>query len=558
MRKLLALGALWLFTQSAQALEVWLASSPETCNSCAIYRQVAQQRGYGRALQYADGGGLSIPILTIFKGVLAADVIAQLPENLGPKSPTWDSTLLVLVVDAGRVLVAGNIADSADNNELRHSRAVMFPPAEPHADDPALNDDDFYSAFFASHWNLEYFVDVALGKQPKRAATRPVDLASPSPAQLGPSNVILWGSAGTPAGNPLFIPARIDEIRADLERLRLGSVRYVTLFGHGPGVDGNDTSYIDGGGRTLFKKSDVRADYAADAAGLNAVLTAQRQSERARTLLVQVGHSGPIGSPLWGHGLTLVPADLEPIKHESGGQLVMVSGACNSGMYAKAVQCGFFAAHPDVTASGCQLSPAALEKSDDYLRHFFGALSGAAAAAPPGRKRTAAPPPMSLYDAHWYASTRLEDHQLSYTTTDALIDDYFRAHPDKLPATMTAVEIQFAARNLTGVEAKAVAELTAGLLPETAISLTGHVEANHAAEAKLADARELSSEERNRIVALPYKLELVMLARRIAYQALELNDPEFKLAAGCERRTLQELFAAPRAGAPTRVERAAR
>lgn len=542
MRFAIALAALWSFSQSAQALEVWLASSPDTCNSCAIYRQVAQERGYGRALRYADGAGLTIPILSIYKGVLASDVIAQLPESLGPKGPTWNVTLLVLVMDAGRVLAAGNIADSADNNELRRSRAVMFPPAEPAADDPALHDDDFYTAFFTSHWNLEYFVDVALGKRPARVPSRPVDLASPMPAALGPSNVVLWGSAGKPAENALFIPTRIAEIRADLERMRLGSVRYLTLFGHGPGVEGNDTSYIDGG-RTSFKRSNLRADYAADATGLNAVLTAQRRADRAQTLLVQVGHSGPAGSPLWGHGLTLVPDDVERIKHESGGELVMVSGACNGGMFAKAVECGFFAAHPDVKASGCQLSPAALDKSDDYLRHFFTALSGGVAGAATTGRRRVAPPRLTLYDAHWYASTRLEDHQLSYTTTDALIDGYFAAHPGDLPATLTVAEIQLAARGLEGAEAKAVAELTAGLLPETAISLTGYVEANRDADVKLADARELSSEERNRIVALPYKLELAMLARRIAYQALKPNDPEFTLASSCERRTVQELLA---------------
>ncbi|HZF31719.1 MAG TPA: hypothetical protein VE907_21555 [Gammaproteobacteria bacterium] len=540
MRFLIALVALWSFTQSAQALEVWLASSPDTCNSCEIYRQVAQQRGYGRALRYADGAGLTIPILSIFKGVLASDVVAQLPAELGPTSATWDTTLLVLVVEAGRVLAAGNIADSADNNELRRSRAVMFPPAEPADDDPALHDDDFYAAFFASHWNLEYFVDVALGKRPARAPSRPVDLASTMPAELGASNVILWGSAGIPAANSLYIPTRMGEIRAELERMRLGSVRYVTLFGHGPGVAGNDTSYSDGG-RTLFKRSELRADYAADAAGLNAVLTAQRRAERARTLLVQVGHSGPAGSPLWGHGLTLAPADVEPIKRESGGELVMVSGACNGGMFATAVQCGFFAAHPDVTASGCQLSPAALAKSDDYLRHFFGALSAPTSIAPTGRRRGAAPP-VTFYDAHWYASTRLEDHQLSYTTTDALIDDYFAAHPDELSPATTVAEIQLAARNLTAAEAKAAADLTAGLLPEMAIPLTGYVEANHEAEQKLRDARELPSEERNRIVALPYKLELAMLARRIAYVALHVDDPAYALATSCERRTLQQLF----------------
>ena len=528
----IALGSL---AGCAHALEVWLAST-QSCNSCDIYQRAAQARGYGRALRYADGGGLTIPILSIDKGALASDVLGQLPEGLGPQSKFWDVTLLVLVVDAGRVLAAGNIAESADNNELRHSHAVMFPPAAPADDDPALRDEDLYAAFFASHWNLEYFVDVALGKRPKRAEAPPVNLASPAPAPLGPSNVILWGSAATPLANALFIPTRITEIRAAIEGMSLGGPRFVTLYGHGPGVEGNDTSYI-AAGRTRFKRADVRADYAADAAGLSSVLAGVLHAERARSLLVQVGHSGPTGAPLWGHGLTLVPADLEPIKRESGGALIMVSGACNGGQFAKAVQCGFFAAHPDVRATGCQLSRAALESSDDYLRYFFRAAAGRETDA---RKRGAQP--ATLYDAHWYASTRLEDHELSYTTTDALIDDYFAAHPEKLPESMTVAEIRGAAPTLARAEADAVATLTAGLAAETPIALSGYVDANRAAEAKLADARELPSAERNRIVALPYKLMLAMLARRIAYVGSHVRNADFALAASCERQSLQQFF----------------
>jgi hypothetical protein len=287
----------------------------------------------------------------------------------------------------------------------------------------------------------------------------------------------------------------------------------------------------------LFKRADVRADYAADAAGLNSVLTGVLHAERARTLLVQVGHAGA----LWGHGLTLAAADLEPIKRESSGALIMVSGACNGGQFAKAVQCGFFAAHPDVRASGCQLSPAALETSDDYLKYFFRAAAGRESEP---RKRRA--PPATLYDAHWYASTRLEDHELSYTTTDALIDDYFAAHPDQLPESMTVAEIRRAAPTLARPEAEAAAALTAGLAPETQVPLEGYVEANHAADAKLADARELSSEERNRIIALPYKLMLPMLARRIAYSGLHVQDPDYALAASCERQSLRQFFGTAR------------
>ena len=72
------------------------------------------------------------------------------------------------------------------------------------------------------------------------------------------------------------------------------------------------------------------------------------------------------------------------------------------------------------------------------------------------------------------------------------------------------------------------------------------VEANHAADAKLSDARELSSHERNRLIALPYKLMLPMLARRIAYAALRVNDPDFALAANCERQSLPQFFGAAR------------
>ena len=543
----IAVGSL---ASTADALEIWLASTP-SCSSCDLYQRAAQSRGYGRALHYADGGGLTVPILSIDKAVLASDVLSQLPEGLGPRSKLWDVTLLVLVVDAGRVLAAGNIADSADNDELRHSHAVMFPPAAPADDDPALRDEDLYGAFFASHWNLEYFVDVALGKRPKRAAAPPVNLASPAPAALGARNVILWGSAATPLANALFIPTRIAEIRAELERMSLGGPRFVTLYGHGPGVEGNDTSYI-ADGRTLFKRADVRADYAADAAGLNSVLTGVLRADRARTLLVQVGHAGPTGAPLWGHGLTLAAADLEPIKRESSGALIMVSGACNGGQFAKAVQCGFFAAHPDVRASGCQLSPAALESSDDYLRYFFRAATGQEAGAPsaastrPSTAPKRGAKPATLYDAHWYASTRLEDHELSYTTTDALIDDYFAAHPDKLPESMTVAEIRRAAQTLARAEADAVAALTAVLAPETPIPLTGYVDANRAAEAKLADARELSSAERNWIVSLPYKLMLPMLARRIAYAGLHVQDPDFGLASSCERQSVQQFFGTAR------------
>jgi hypothetical protein len=333
-------------------------------------------------------------------------------------------------------------------------------------------------------------------------------------------------------------------------------VRYSLLYGHGPGVTGNDTSYV-ADGRTLFKRADVGATHAADAAALNAVLTAVRWTPRARTLLVHAGHADISGVPLWGSGAKLGPAALAPLAHEPAGELVIVSGACYGGQLAATAQCGFFAAHPAARAASCELAPAAQETADDYLRHFFaaatGAATGAATAAAPGargasaaRRRAGQAALPTLYEAHWQAALQIEDHALTYTTSDALIDDYFAAHPSALPPSLTVAELRTAAPTLALAEADAVASLTAGLPADLAIPLEGYVDVHYEAAATLADARaaslDASRAERDALGALPYKLSLVLLARRIAYAARDVKDAAFAAAAACEQRSLTELL----------------
>ena len=135
----------------------------------------------------------------------------------------------------------------------------------------------------------------------------------------------------------------------------------------------------------------------------------------------------------------------------------MVSGGCHSGIFASAVQCGFFAAHPDVLASGCQLSEEAIATSDDYLKLFFDGLQRSPDTA------DAAAAAVTLEEAHWYASTRIEDHQLSYTSVDALVDAYFAAAPNELPDTVSVAQLRRVAERATPAEARAFAELTASL-----------------------------------------------------------------------------------------------
>lgn len=482
---------------------------------------------------------LDIPIKHIEKTRLAREVRSQLPDDIGPDSPYWPFQLLVLVMKGNDVLYAGNFAESADLAGLRYDDAVMDPPAHPVADDPVFDTADPYTRYFLAHLNLEYFVAVAAGEREPYPPAIPVDLGSPRPVPLARHNLVLWGSAGNPLENALFIPMRMREIRDAVQDAVRGQMQTLVLFGGGPEGQANDTSYIDEAGHTRFKRVDVGADMDASGASLNRVLTSVRLDGRAHTLLVQVGHSGTVGSPLWGSLLTLSPDDLDGVT-ASGGDLVMVSGACHSGLFARAPRCGFFAAHPEVLAVGCQLSPDAIENSDDYLREFFHA---ATTPDKDGKLPT-------MLAAHWYASTHIEPHEISYLTTDAIIDDWFDAHPDRLPETIQVSDFERLMPYLDDAARTAAALLVDGLDGGSIINLENDVRQNQAADDTLADATEASSRERRAMLSLPYPLMLPSMARRAIYLSQHPHDPAFDQANRCEARSLQDLLEDPANATP--------
>lgn len=107
---------------------------------------------------------------------------------------------------------------------------------------------------------------------------------------------------------------------------------------------------------------------------------------------------------------------------------------------------------------------------------------------------------------------------------------------------MTVRQMRAGAAVLDAAERNALAALTSDLPPDRVVPLTGYVELNHAAQAKLENAREHSSAERNRITDMPYKLSLPQLARRIAYKRLDLGDEAFAAASACEGQSIPELL----------------
>jgi hypothetical protein len=177
------------------------------------------------------------------------------------------------------------------------------------------------------------------------------------------------------------------------------------------------------------------------------------------------------------------------------------------------------------------LSPEAIEHSDDYLRLFFRELAS-------GERDGAG---VRLDRAHWAASMQLEHHQLSYTTVDALADEYFVATPDALPKRMTVGEIRKLRPVATPPEADALDALTKGLDPTFAIALDDLVKRNHDAEKVLQGRRESSSAQRNRTLSLPYRLMLPSLARRLTYRSARSSDPTLQRTTQCEAESLATL-----------------
>lgn len=526
---LLVLVATLARGDDVDGLELWLASGPK-CNSCDVYSEVATHRGYGDHLHYRLGSqSLDIPIKRVEKSTLEPAILSQLQDGSRPHDEYWPLQLTVLVVRGSKVLYSDNIAASADIRTALLPDERMKPPARPPKSHPALRKEHDYRGFFVANWNLEYFIDVALGQTTRHSFGHFIELDRTATPDLGTTNVVFLGAGGTPIGNALFISERMTSIRKILEReLPASHTKFITLYGRGPNGDSNDTSMMRKG-NVVFTHPSMSIDYAADIEGLSTVFSALRRVSGDHTLLVHVGHSGPTGIPIWGSLGTLSPENLAAIGDAQQSKLTMISGGCHSGLFARAVQCGFFAAHPQVIASGCQLSPEAIRRSDDYLKLLFASLSDHLRG------------PVTFEQAHWRASTRLETHQLSYTTLDALADAHFERSPISLPREMSVADIRALKSAATPSEAGALTELTSGLHPTLPVTLTDIVELNHAADTKLTGMTEASSAKRNRQLNLPYRLMLPSLARRLIYRSTHQTDPELLSVTACERRSLSQL-----------------
>lgn len=481
-------------------LQVWLLESAD-CGACLLYQSFGD--GYPTQLRGYPGSDAPIPVSVIDKSAIPAAIAAQFQPH-----EYWSQSLSVLVLDDGKVLHVGNIAEASDIANARFPDAIMA-PANAAERERAAQASHFYGEHFKATWKLGYFVDVALGRRTSHPSIREAMLGNDDGiAGVSGNNLILWGSTANPSGNPLYISERIADTREALIPIAGPSLNVITLYGNGDDPRPDTSVLVDGEER--FIQSSIDTPHAPDLQTLGRLFEGLRGTDH--NLLVQIGHSGPTGAPLWGHLATIDAPLLESLVDKTGSELVMVSGACNSGQFAAAPSCGFFAAHPEVVATGCQKSPEALRGSDDYLGEFFGGVRSSEA----DLDRDGA---VSFAEAHWYASVRLEHHQIPYDSLDALVDAYWQANADALPNAIEFARLADLAHRVGSAEEQwAVTQFVERVSGDTPITTSEALRINREALEKVAAMTEALSVERNATMALAYPLVLSSLARRLLWR----------------------------------------
>ena len=454
---------------------------PRDCSSCTYVEESLKRRGALQRVPLTDGAGTEV-VASIERRASAQltpeewDELQTLPYF---NRPVWerqaaDRAAQILLKRDGRIVAAGNITDSTDLREVSFPEELTLPMGA--ATVPRIRDayGSFYSMLFLERWNLDYFLRLALSPQLAGERSLGAWIAKRPPPQtpvLQSSNALLMSTGAGALENPIFNAIRSEEIEQVLtHEAGVGPAQLQRYYGGGraPGYNAVEQS----GATEHFVRRELPGSQPFRLQSLADVFERARAQPGTRNLFVFIGHGGPEGTPLWGSPAPLSPSDLRTLHEHGRGDDVLVSGNCYGGVMAKATSCGFFGARPDTIATGCQANAAEVAQSKDYLHVFFEALAQQhrAEADADGNGD------VSFEEAHWYATQHGDERNVTYSTVDALAEDYFTAHPADLPVELSVAQIVQLGQTATAGERATVQWLTRALDPQTRVGLRNIVE----------------------------------------------------------------------------------
>lgn len=505
---------------------------PRNCGSCTIAEELLKRRGFLQTaeLNGSDGSSISARIVRRASSELSPEEVQELRALPYIDANVWaqqasELAAQVLLKRDGHVVAAGNLADSADSRRMAFPDAVMTPRDGADLFDLRAQRDASYGELFLRSWNLDYFYELTLNPRLRERfafANYLSTLPAPSGPPLPASNLVLMSTASWPGNNEIFNAIRIGEIR-DIAQSQLGVTPERTTILYGGSNASAANAVAISRNRAALVRQPIDGSRPATLANVAQFFRQLARQPRSRNLLVFVGHGGPDGAGLWGQLGELGPADLAALHATGQGDDVLVSGNCFGGVMARSMSCGFFAARPDIIATGCQADAADVAQSRDYLKVFFSSLDpqekARADANHDGR--------ISFDEAHFFASTWGDTRNVTYTTLDALADAWFDSHPETLPATLTVAELHKLAEAAAPSEKQAVARITDGLRPDNQLSLTNL-------------ARQANDWSRQQSGIRPM---LSQLARRLLYTQRHAEEPRVGEIRACESRDIAAFLA---------------
>jgi hypothetical protein len=506
---------------------------PPGCVSCLYTEEMLKRRGHLQRAELSapDGSSITARIVRRNSSELSASERQELAALPYIDMNVWTAhaaqrAAQVLLLHRGRVASAGNIADSADLRRVEFPETITAPREG--ADPIQLRGvhDDAYAQTFVRNWNLDYFYALALNPRLLEQRSMAGYLAS-RPAPTGPApaarNLVLMATASWPGNNEIFNATRIGEIQTTAQQHLGVSPSNISVFYGGANPNAANAVEVRRGALS-FARQPIPGSRPASLANFSGFFQGLKQAPPSRNLFVFVGHGAPEGAGLWGHLAPLQPADLAALHETGKADDVIVSGNCFGGVMARAMSCGFFAARPDIIATGCQADAAEVAQSKDYLKMFFGSVG------PDERARADADGDgaVSFEEAHWFASVQGDTRNITYTTLDALADEWFARNPGQLPARIGIAELQQLASRAPPAEAQALKRMTDGLPAGTDLSL-------HNLAAQAGEWSRLQAGVRPMIA---------QLARRMLYvQRHAAADPEVVSVRACEARPIAAFLA---------------
>ena len=465
----LALSGAQAMAQSADTGE-WRVTllKPQGCSACSLVEESLKRKGNPQRVALSDGAGAEVTATVERRqgSTLTDEEWQQLLALPYFDKPRWqlqaaERAAQVLLKHDGRVVAAGNIADSADLRSVTFPDDLTLPLVSGSVESVRAGYTQFFSSLFLRDWNLDWFYRLA--RDPAVAASRHLDawMAQRSPAAVVPLqsvNVVLMSTGNGAVDNPIFNAIRSEEIQQVLTGEFGLTPAQLRVF-HGSGDQRGFNAVEQTRGALRFVRRDVAGAQPFRLQSLADIFEQARRQAPTRNLFVLIGHGGPDGAPMWGQPAALGPEELLALHRHGNSDDVLVSGNCFGGVLAQAMSCGFFGARPDTVATGCQADAAEVAQSKDYLHVFFSVLSKAR------RHQVDADGngQVSFDEAHWYATQYGDERNITYSTVDALAEDYFAQHPEALPAEFPLIDARRLAANAPVAERAALQTLSAGL-----------------------------------------------------------------------------------------------